>query len=146
MSLLPVLYVEDEPNDAFLVGLSFKRANVAAPLTVVSDGREAIEYLSGVGPYADRHDHPLPCLVLLDLNLPVVSGFDTLKWIRSQPPFKEIPIVVFSSSAHPNDAKRARELGANDYLCKPVDMAHMQAIVLALRQRWLAHQAPRLDL
>ncbi len=140
MAQTPVLYVEDEPNDAMLLRIGFERAGVGTPLEVVTDGRDAIEYLSGSGRYSDRRRYPLPCLVLLDLNLPVVSGFDALAWMRTVPALKQLPVVVFSSSSDPMDMQRARELGANDYLVKPVDMSQMHELIRGLRDRWLINK------
>lgn len=137
MLQLPVLYVEDEPNDALLLELGFKRAGLGNPLLVLPDGRQATQYLAGAGAYADRQRHPLPCLVLLDLNLPVMSGFETLEWIRRQPELKKLPVVIFSSSTHPSDMEKAQTLGADDYLCKPVDMVHMTSLLHRLAERWL---------
>jgi CheY-like chemotaxis protein len=86
---------------------------------VVIDGQVAIDYLSGNGPYADREKHPLPCLVLLDLKMPKVSGLEVLDWIRQQPNLKKRVVVLFSASALPADLDRAYELGVNSYIEKP---------------------------
>ncbi len=137
----PVLYIEDEENDALLVEFGFRRAGLAAPLKVLPDGRDAIEYLSGAGEYADRQRHPLPCLVLLDLNLPVVSGLEVLEWIRADAALKELPVVVFSSSDQPQDHQRAQALKANDYIVKPVDLGALEAIIRGLNDRWLKRAA-----
>jgi CheY-like chemotaxis protein len=100
--------------------------------------------LSGVGAYADRAKHPLPCLVLLDLKMPRVSGLEVLEWIRQQPNLRRLIVVIFSSSAHPGDIERAYELGANSYIAKPSDMAQTQKIAQLLKGWWLGynHYAP----
>jgi CheY-like chemotaxis protein len=85
MTAPPVLHVEDDENDVLLMRQAWTRVDVQNPLKVVSDGREAIAYLSGEGQYANRVEHPLPCLVLLDLKMPKMTGLDVLRWIRSQP-------------------------------------------------------------
>ncbi len=133
----PVLYVEDEENDVFLMQLAFERAGRPAPLVVVSDGAEAVNYLSGNGHPGGARPDCLPCLVLLDLNLPMMSGFEVLCWIRSQPALKALPVVIFSSSGQPKDKERAQELGASDYLVKPLDMGRLDDTVRQLVERWL---------
>jgi CheY-like chemotaxis protein len=116
---MAVLYVEDEPDDVFFMSLAFRRESVQAEFKTVEDGRRAIAYLAGEEAYADRETFPLPRLVLLDLNLPVPSGFEVLQWIRQQEQFRELPVIVFSSSGRPEDRERACRNGATDYFLKP---------------------------
>src|SRR5687768_13587712 len=92
-------------------------------LRTVADGREAISYLMGQAPYADRDLYPFPAVLLMDLNLPAISGFELLRWLREQPQWQQLPVVVFSSSARAEDMKRGRELGVNDYMQKPTSGA-----------------------
>ncbi len=132
-----VLYVEDEENDAFLVRFGFQRAGLENPLKVVTDGKDAIEYLSGSGRYSDRQQFPVPALVLLDLNLPVINGLEVLEWIRNQDGLRALPVVVFSSSDQAHDRQRAEELRANDYIVKPVNLGRMEEIIRSLSDRWL---------
>jgi CheY-like chemotaxis protein len=134
----PVLYVEDEENDVLLVQLGFKRGGINRPLKVATDGKGAVDYLSGTGSFSDRIKHPLPCLVMLDLNLPRLNGLEVLQWIRSQSQFKELPVVIFSSSGQPDDVERARELGANDYVVKPPNLTGVVEMVRTLQGRWLS--------
>ena len=115
-----VLYVEDEESDAFFMERAFAVAGLRSALRVVSDGRAAIEYLSGTGVYAKRNEYPVPTVVLLDLNLLSMPGFEVLQWMRSQPRFAATPVVIFSSSPRDEDKEKARELGANEFLEKPL--------------------------
>ena len=85
MSSEVVLYAEDDENDAFLLANAFKRVGIPHRLVVVDDGRAAIDYLAGEGEYADRAQHPLPRLVLLDLKMPAVTGLEVLQWIKGPP-------------------------------------------------------------
>lgn len=133
-----ILYVEDEENDAFFMRRAFRRAGLEGFLRVVADGQLAIDYLSGRGPSADRVQFPLPALVLLDLNLPMVSGFQVLRWIRCQPQFQHLPVVIFSSSARTEDRSQAKDLGASDYFEKPDTGSDFGAILEALKQKWFA--------
>ena len=115
----------------------FALVGINNPLKVDKDGREAKDYLAGHEPFADRGHHPLPALVLLDLNLPYWSGFQVLEWIRQQPQLRRLPVVVFTSSSRPDDIVRAYEAGANAYLVKPNALGDLTAQVTALRDFWL---------
>lgn len=132
-----ILLAEDETNDVFLMRRAFEKAKLLHPLPVVSDGAEAISYLSGEGRYANRQEFPLPTLLLLDLKLPRRSGLEVLEWIRRQPsPLRRLPVVILSSSQQTIDINRAYELGANSYLVKPVDFAGLLELVKALEMYW----------
>jgi len=111
----PILYAEDDENDAFLANRAFEKAEILNPLVVVSDGKAAIEYLAGTGQYANRTEYPLPCLILLDLKLPRVSGLEVLKWIRSQPSVCTLPVLMLTSSNQDGDVHRAYILGAKKF-------------------------------
>jgi len=132
-----VLYVEDEEFDAMFMHRAFERTGLDGSLNVVADGQQAIDYLAGKGVYADRREHPLPAVILLDLKLPLVSGFEVLAWLREQPGLKNLPVVVFSSSDQPEDKAMASELGANDFVQKPSSALEFPKVVERLRQRWL---------
>src|SRR5579885_2359607 len=119
-SHVTVLHIDDDPNDVMLFAHACHKAGVSFDLHAVHDGDDAIAYLSGTGAFADRSRHPFPQLVLLDLKMPRVNGFDVLGWIRSQEELKKLPVVVLTSSNHETDVKHAHKLGANTYLVKPV--------------------------
>jgi CheY-like chemotaxis protein len=133
MSLAPVLYAEDEENDAFLMQRAFLKAGVANPLQIVVDGAAAIRYLSGTDEFSDRTRHPLPCLLLLDLNLPRHSGLEVLEWTRGQPGLRGMPIVILTSSSQDRDIGSAYSLGANGYLVKPPSSERLIELVTGLR-------------
>jgi CheY-like chemotaxis protein len=132
-----VLYVEDEPDDVFFLRAAVKAVGADADVRDVGDGAAAMAYLSGEGPYADRAAHPLPSLVLLDVNLPLLSGFEVLRWIRGQPALRGLPVVVFSSSGRPEDRALAKELDAQDYVQKPPSGRQFRDVVRGLQARWL---------
>src|SRR5690349_19737256 len=115
------LLVEDNADDVVLVKRAFAKAKVLNPLHITRRGEEAIDYLSGTGKYANRAEFPLPGLVLLDLNMPGLSGFDVLRWIRQQPGLRTLRVVVLTSSDETRDVNLAYQLGANSFLVKPVD-------------------------
>jgi two-component system response regulator len=129
----PVLYVEDEEYDVLFMRRAFTKASIAQELHVVDDGQKAIDYLQTVQAEASG----LPALVLLDLNLPLISGFEVLRWIRSQQAFSTMPSVIFSSSARPEDRARATLLGANDYIQKPASALDFVSVAQVLQTRWL---------
>src|SRR5262249_53428892 len=116
-----ILLVEDEPNDAFFFQHCVTRAGISNPVFVARDGREAIDYLLGAAPFADRENHPLPWLMVLDLKLPRATGFEVLEHVRRQPGLRNLIILVLTSSSSQADIERAYELGVNAYLVKPSD-------------------------
>jgi CheY-like chemotaxis protein len=132
-----VLYVEDDPNDVLLVQQACRNAKVSFEIEVVKDGEAAIEYLSGADIYSDRQRHPLPEMIMLDLKMPRQSGFEVLQWIRGQPCLKHLPVVVFSSSKHEGDMKRAYDSGANSYMVKPVGFDSLVKMVKTINLYWL---------
>ena len=140
-----LLLVEDDSNDVLLIQRAFQKASMANPLQVVTDGEEAVAYLSGEGHYGDRQKHPLPMLVLLDLKLPRKSGLEVLEWLRGQPGLKRLPVVVLTSSKESGDVNRAYDLGANSYLVKPVGFDSLVGMVKSLGLYWLMlNKAPEI--
>jgi CheY-like chemotaxis protein len=132
-----VLLVEDREEDVVVMLRSFERAQIINPVQVVRDGDEAIAYLKGEGQYANRAEHPLPELVLLDLKMPRVDGFEVLQWIREQPQLRGLRVVVLTSSEHVRDVSRAYQLGANSFLVKPMDFARTVELSSFISDYWL---------
>lgn len=113
-----ILAVEDSEDDMFFLRRALKKTGLNPRLWHVSDGSEAMKYLSGTEPYEDRKECPIPDLVLLDIKLPRVNGFDVLNWVRRDPMFECLVVVVLSSSDEPGDVRKAYDLRANSYLTK----------------------------
>jgi CheY-like chemotaxis protein len=132
-----ILYAEDEEDDVFFIQTAFKQAAIENPLIIVPDGNRAVEYLAGTGSYADRSRHPLPCLGLLDLNMPGKSGLEVLQWIRSQPAICSLPVLMLTSSTQEADVHRAYIQGANGFLVKPSNPAALLTMVKAIKDYWL---------
>ena len=114
-----VLHVDDDPNDTALLQVACAKAAVDFELQNIEDGGQVIEYLSGIGKYADRVQYRLPGLVLLDLKMPRLAGLDVLKWIRNQSTLRELPVIVLSGSELQEDIRQAYAVGADSYLVKP---------------------------
>ncbi|MEW6158139.1 MAG: response regulator [Verrucomicrobiota bacterium] len=134
--LAPILLAEDEPDDVFLMKRAFARAELAHPLHVVTDGSQAIQYLKGEGGFANRQQHPLPVLLLLDLKMPFKNGFEVLQWIRQESAHKRLIVVVLTSSSQALDVNRAYEMGANSYLVKPALFDELLELVRRVDAYW----------
>jgi CheY-like chemotaxis protein len=132
-----VLLAEDDPDDILLTQIAFEKARLANPLMIVRDGEEAISYLKGEGQFADREKFPLPILLLLDLKMPKINGFQVLEWMQTQPELSHIPVAVMTSSDSDPDMARANQLGASSYLIKPPDAEALLALVQRLHAYWL---------
>ena len=116
-----ILQVEDEPGDVLEPRRAIDKARPGCHFHWVRNGDQAIDYLSGVGAYADRSNHAFPSLVLLDLSLPGVDGFDLLAWVAAHPQWHSLPFIVLSGSSDPEDERRALKLGALAYFVKRPD-------------------------
>jgi CheY-like chemotaxis protein len=119
MNRLPILYVEDDENDVYFMRRAFRKLGLSELLFVTRDGEEGIEYLSGTGKFSDREAFPLPALVLLDLKMPRRSGREVLAWIRGQPEFRTLKVVMFTSSTQESDLAFCGSHGADGYVMKP---------------------------
>ncbi len=140
-----ILLVEDSEDDAFFVTRAFKASGMISPFSWVEDGQKAIEYLSGTASYADRACFPMPSLVLMDIKLPFMSGFEVLRWIREQSCFPRLPVVMFTSSNQECDVEMAYALGANAYLMKPHHGDHYSDLAALIKRFWLdANLSPSL--
>ena len=135
-SPVAILIADDDTQDTMLVRMAAQRAALGIRLESVTDGEQAIDYLLGRAAYADRQSHPFPSMMLLDLKMPRLSGFDVLDFVRREPQLRRLPIVIFSSSDDPKDIKRAYEAGANSYLCKPHSNDDLSALLKALQEYW----------
>jgi len=131
------LLVEDDEDQIALVRRAFRKANIVNPLQVVKSGQEAMVYLEGAGPYSNRDEFPLPKLVLLDLKMPGINGFDVLRWIRQQPALRALRVIVLTASNEIRDVNLAYQLGANSFLVKPVDFNDFVQLTQAIQGYWI---------
>lgn len=116
---LLILHVEDDENDALLFQKACERAGLPAQVHRVDNAEEAKAYLTGEAAYADRTRYPFPHIVVLDLKMPRVDGFELLKWMRHTEPFAELPVLIFTASMSREDKSRAMAEGASSYFVKP---------------------------
>jgi len=133
----PVLVAEDDPNDVFLLRRAFQKVGIFNSIVVAHNGQEAIDYLSGHGPYRNRSSHPFPALLFLDLKMPLVDGFDVLTWLNHHRLEQSLPVVILSSSNQERDIERAQQMGASDYCVKPQQFEELVEIVKRVREKWL---------
>lgn len=129
-----ILLVEDNDEDAFLLRRALRLEKIACHLQVAQDGQEAIEYLDGVGQYADRTKFPFPQLVLLDLKLPYVHGFEVLAWTVTQPACKDLRIIILTSSGEERDRDKAAQFGIKSYFIKPPSKELTATVAKALQE------------
>lgn len=134
MAVLNILLAEDSPDDVLLLQHAFEKAGVAHRLEVVCDGMEAMEYLNGENAYADREQHPFPDVLLLDLNMPRMNGFEVLEQVRREPRYRRLLVHVLTASSREADVERAYDLGANSYVLKPSLMSDLVAFASVLKQ------------
>jgi CheY-like chemotaxis protein len=131
-----VLVAEDNENDVLILEHAFSGIKTDVALKIVTDGAQAIDYLSGQNGFTDRTRFPFPHILLLDLKMPRVDGFDVLEWLRSNPPMHRLRAIIFTSSTHHADIDRAYDLGASSYIRKPTALSDMRSIVDCIKD-WL---------
>lgn len=133
----PILVVEDSEDDILFLRRTIDQIGLENPIQVVTDGERAIEHLKKILINSDRERFPLPCLVLLDLKMPVISGLDVLKWIRQQEALKTLIVVILSSSNLDSDISLAYRLGANSFLVKSSSSEQLRKMMHMVKEYWL---------
>lgn len=137
MSQHVILLVEDNASDEELTLRALKKSNITNPVVVARDGAAALDYLFARGAHAGRDPDDLPQLVLLDLNLPKLSGLEVLRALRADPRTTLLPVVILTSSKEDEDLARGYELRTNSYIVKPVDFTQFAETVRQLGLYWL---------
>ncbi len=130
-----ILLAEDSPADAEMTLDALREANLANPIVHVEDGVEALDYLYCRGAHANRTDLA-PAVVLLDIKMPRLDGLEVLKQMRTDERFKQVPVVILSSSREESDLIRSWNLGVNAYVVKPVDVNQFFVAIRTLGQFW----------
>ena len=130
----PILLVEDNPNDVLITKRAWKKGRIKNELLVVNDGEEAIRFLRKENDYMDA---PTPCLILLDLKMPKMDGFDVLEMIKDDDSLKSTPVIVLTSSERIQDVDQAYKLGCNSYIVKPVSYENFIKAIIEIDHYWL---------
>ena len=131
-----ILIADDDQNDVFFLQRAFRRVGLEHELVHVADGQEAVDYLtdnSDGNPKTRR----MPDLLLLDLKMPKMTGFEVLSWLQTQPRLGDLRVIVLSGSNQPRDMEQAKSLGADDYYVKPVEFDDLMKFVQEVDKRWL---------
>ena len=132
-----ILLVEDNPDDEALTLRALKKNNIKNEVVIARDGAEALDYLFGKGAYSSRNTSVMPQVILLDLKLPKVDGFEVLRRLRSDDRTKLLPVVILTSSNEEQDRINGYGLGANSYVRKPVEFENFIEAVRQLGLYWL---------
>jgi len=135
-----ILLVEDNPNDAEMTLRAFKKAKIANPLRVVRDGEQALDFLFATGEYAAWENRPLPAVILLDLNLPKISGIEVLRRIKADPRTASIPVIILTVSSLDHHIAACRLLGVHNYIIKPVGFRNLSEVTPNLLLEWALKQ------
>ena len=138
-----ILLVEDNPDDEALTLRAFKKNNIRNEVIIARDGVEAVDYLFGTGAHAGRDLSVMPQVILLDLKLPKMDGFEVLERIRSSEATQYLPVVILTTSSEDQDRIRGYDLGANSFVRKPVEFDKFIEAVRQLGLYWLIlNEAP----
>jgi CheY-like chemotaxis protein len=132
-----ILLVEDNPADVLITQRAVKESGLPIDLIVVRDGLEAVEYLLREGPQKDRAAWRIPDLILLDLNLPRMTGHEVLERIRATPSLRSVPVVVLTTSKRQEDIELMYAAGANTYMEKPHDFQRFVVVLQTIHRYWM---------
>jgi len=131
----PILLVDDNPDDIMIAKRAFLKSQIHNKIFVTHNGEEAIQFLRKEGKYKDV---PSTGLIILDLNMPKVDGFEVLETIKGDEKLKSIPVIVLTSSSRPEDIERAYKLGCNSFIVKPVSFEDFIEAVMEIKRYWLS--------
>jgi CheY-like chemotaxis protein len=137
-----IMLVDDSWDDLELMRLAFRKAGIRNPIAEMHSGEQAFAYLSGENGFADRRRFPLPCVIITDLKMPGMDGFDLLEWVKGFPAFEGVPKIVLTSSSDKGDERRARELGCAAYLVKPGEINDLVRLVVGMNEDWFSKHCP----
>ncbi len=132
-----ILLVEDNRMDIELVLDAFREVRLGNTVHVSHKGEQALDYLFGREPYHDRQQYPLPDIILLDLKMPGIDGFEVLRQVKSAPGLKRLPVIILTSSQEEGDLALSYDCGANSYLVKPGSFEGFLKVVQQVKDYWL---------
>ncbi len=133
-----LLLVDDNPMDVILTLDAFNEAKLKNHINVARNGQEALDYLFGRDKFADREIFPVPSLILLDLKMPGIDGFEVLRQIKNAELLKRIPVIILTSSKDEGDRALSYDIGANSYLLKPVSFDGFIDVVKKIDDYWFS--------
>ena len=133
-----ILVVDDNPGDCGLALVAFQRAGPVLRVMTLESGAEALDYLFCTGTYANRGDRALPKLVILDINMPEMSGLEVLKRIRADPRTQDLAVIILTGSYDPQEIEQAVRIGATSYFIKPVDLHEYIEMLRVIQKNWLS--------
>ncbi len=139
---VPILLVEDDETDIETVERAFKKANITNPLFITKNGKEALEFLRHEGKYSKREDLPLPGIILLDLNMPIMNGKEFLAIVKKDDALKKIPVFVLTTSSEDEDVLESYNRFVAGYIVKPVMFANFVEAVQVLKAFWTLNVIP----
>ena len=137
-----ILVVDDSDDDLFFIRKALDRVGIGKTVNSVHDGQEAIDYLCGHGEFSNRQKFPFPTIILSDLKMPRMSGFELLRWVREHPDCGVIPTILFTSSAIEDDVREAYRLGANAYMVKPSKPEELDELLRTVCEFWSRCERP----
>ncbi len=132
-----ILHVDDDPAHRLLVRKNLINHSVFNKLIEVEDGKEAIDYLYDIGKYADKEKYPIPDLILLDIKMPIMDGFEVLERLKNDPDKKHIPIIMLTTSSKEEEIAKGYKYGANAYVTKPLDFSKFATKLKDLNLFWV---------
>lgn len=128
-NVYPVLLAENNEDDLIFLQRAIRKAGVSVSLHLVSNGEEAVSYLLGEGEYADRERYPKPVLLITNVKMPRMNGLELLVWVKQQPNYKDLPVLVMSSSEEPEEMERVTALGGCAYFVKTSNLDELTEFV-----------------
>ena len=136
MEQIPILMADDDADDRMLTQDALYESRLKNPLYFVKDGQELLDFLYNRGAFQDREQFPRPGLILLDLNMPNISGREALQKIKQDPDLRRIPIVVLTTSQAEADIWGTYDLGANSFITKPVEFDKLVRVLQVIGEYW----------
>jgi CheY-like chemotaxis protein len=140
----PILIAEDDENDVLLLRRALRAAGFTNPFHISENGADVIKYLKGEPPYEDREKYRFPRLLITDLKMPQMDGFELLAWLQKHQECNLIPRLVFTASSQQEDIQRAYKLGVNSYLVKPLAFDDLVRNLRLVFEYWDMCQKPKL--
>ncbi len=139
---IPILLVEDDQVDVMTVQRAFKRNNIINPLSITSNGEQALQFMRHQGEFQDHEKFPRPGIILLDLNMPVMNGIECLKALKADEELKKLPVIVLTTSKEECDRVESFKLSVAGYIIKPVEFEKFVEAVKVLNLYWTLSELP----